>query len=172
MFSTMLVTLLGQTRIFYTMSRDGLLPAAFGKVHPKFKTPYVSTLVTGSIIALAAGTVSLDVLAELVSMGTLLAFVLVCIGIILLRRAQPDAPRPFRTPWMPWVPVIGVIACLGQMLALPGATWIRLVVWLVIGLVVYFSYGRRRAASLRSDKLRNFALTQATPTVASDELRP
>ena len=146
LFSTMLVTLLGQTRIFFAMSRDGLLPDAFGRVHPTFRTPHVSTILTGSIVAIAAGVTPLDTLSQLVSMGTLLAFVLVCVGIILLRRTQPDAPRPFRTPWMPWVPILGALACLAQMFSLPWATWVRLFVWLAAGFVLYFAYGRRRAA--------------------------
>ncbi|MBI3568497.1 MAG: amino acid permease [Gemmatimonadetes bacterium] len=145
LFSTMLVQLLGQTRIFFAMSRDGLLPPLFGRVHPRFRTPHVSTILTASVVSLAAGLTPIGVLGELVSMGTLLAFVLVCIGIIALRRTQPDAPRPFRTPGMPWVPVIGALACLAQMLSLPLATWIRLWVWLAIGLVVYFGYARRRS---------------------------
>ncbi|MBI1809014.1 MAG: amino acid permease, partial [Gemmatimonadetes bacterium] len=145
LFSTMLVQLLGQTRIFFAMSRDGLLPPLFGRVHPRFRTPHVSTILTASVVSLAAGLTPIGVLGELVSMGMLLAFVLVCIGIIALRRTQPDAPRPFRTPGMPWVPVIGALACLAQMLSLPLATWIRLWVWLAIGLVVYFGYARRRS---------------------------
>ena len=145
LFSTMLVQLIGQTRIFYSMSRDGLLPAMFGKVHPRFRTPHVSTMVTGTVVAVAAGFTPIEVLGQLVSMGTLLAFVLVCIGIIMLRKSMPDAPRPFRTPGMPWVPIGGALACLLQMIGLPLATWIRLVVWLVVGLVVYFGYSRSRA---------------------------
>jgi APA family basic amino acid/polyamine antiporter len=146
LFSTMLVTLLGQTRIFFAMSRDGLLPAAFGRVHERFRTPHVSTILTGTIVAIAAGLTPLDTLGQLVSMGTLLAFVLVCIGIVMLRKTQPDAARPFRTPGMPWVPIAGALACLVQMLSLPWATWVRLFVWLAIGFVLYFGYGRKRAA--------------------------
>ncbi|MGH7523923.1 MAG: APC family permease, partial [Gemmatimonadales bacterium] len=142
LFSTMLVQLLGQTRIFMSMSRDGLLPPLFGRVHPRFRTPYLSTILTGIVVAIAAGLTPIGVLGQLVSMGTLLAFVLVCIGIIVLRRTMPDAPRPFRTPGMPWVPALGAVACLVQMVALPLATWMRLVVWLVIGFVIYFC--RRR----------------------------
>jgi APA family basic amino acid/polyamine antiporter len=152
LFSTMLVQLLGQTRIFFSMSRDGLLPAVFAKVHPGFRTPHISTAVTGAVVAVAAGFTPIDVLGQLVSMGTLLAFVLVCIGIIALRRRMPDAPRPFRTPGMPWVPIGGALACLAQMVSLPGATWLRLVVWLVAGFLVYFGYGRRRAAALRAGR--------------------
>jgi len=152
LFSTILVQLIGQTRIFFAMSRDGLLPAVFGTVHPKFRTPHISTMVTGAVVAVAAGFTPIDVLGQLVSMGTLLAFVLVCIGIIMLRRTMPDAPRPFRTPGMPWVPIFGALACLLQMIGLPLATWARLLIWLAIGFVVYFGYGRRRAAAIRAVK--------------------
>jgi APA family basic amino acid/polyamine antiporter len=145
LFSTMLVTLLAQTRIFYSMSRDGLLPRAFSTVHPRFRTPHVSTMLTGSIIALAAGLTPIDVLGQLVSIGTLLAFVLVCIGVIVLRRTAPAVPRPFRTPAVPAVPIAGAAICLAQMIGLPLATWERLVIWLAIGLVVYVTFGRRHA---------------------------
>jgi APA family basic amino acid/polyamine antiporter len=146
LFSTMLVTLLGQTRIFFTMSRDGLLPEAFGRVHPRFRTPHVSTILTGGIIAIVAGTTPIDVLSQLVSIGTLLAFVLVSLGVVLLRRRAPELPRPFRTPLVPYVPLAGAAICLAQMIGLPLATWERLVVWLGIGLVCYFGYGRHHEA--------------------------
>jgi APA family basic amino acid/polyamine antiporter len=145
LFSTMLVNLLAQTRIFYSMSRDGLLPKVFATVHPRFRTPHVSTIMIGAIIALVAGLTRIDVLGQLVSIGTLLAFVLVCIGIIILRKTLPDAPRPFRTPGVPYVPVIGALICLAQMVGLPLATWERLLIWLAIGLALYFSYSRRWA---------------------------
>ena len=143
LFSTMLVQLLGQTRIFYSMSRDGLLPRVFAVVHPRFRTPHLSTMLTGTIIALMAGLTPIAVLGQLVSIGTLLAFVLVSIGIIILRKTAPDVPRPFRTPWVPTVPILGALICLAQMLGLPWATWERLLIWLAIGFVVYFSYSRR-----------------------------
>ncbi len=143
LFSTMLVLLLGQTRIFFTMSRDGLLPPMFGAVHSRFRTPHLSTLLTGTIVSLVAGLTPIAVLGQLVSIGTLLAFVLVSIGVIILRRTAPDLPRPFRTPWVPFVPVAGAVICVAQMVGLPLATWERLVIWLAIGLVVYFSYSRR-----------------------------
>lgn len=161
LFSTMLVQLLGQTRIFFSMSRDGLLPAAFSKVHPRFRTPHVSTLLTGSVVALGAGLLPLTVLSQLVSMGTLLAFVLVCAGILVLRRTAPDVPRPFKTPWMPWVPILGAVSCFAQMLGLPWATWERLIVWLVAGLAVYFLYGRRRAALQRTLETRSVTAAPA-----------
>ena len=153
LFSTMLVTLLGQTRIFYSMSRDGLLPSMFQRVHPAFRTPHVSTMLTGSIVAIAAGVLPIRVLSVLVSMGTLLAFVLVCIGILVLRRTSPEIERPFRTPGLPWVPLLGAGFCLMQMVALPGTTWERLIIWLVVGMAVYFGYGKRNAERTRADRV-------------------
>ncbi len=149
LFSTMLVTLLGQTRIFYSMSRDGLLPPLFSRVHPRFRTPHISTLLTGSVVAIASGLVPIGILGQLVSMGTLLAFVLVCLGVMILRKTSPELPRPFRTPGLPWVPVAGAVVCLVQMASLPWATWERLFIWLFLGLAVYFFYSRRRAEVLR-----------------------
>ncbi len=152
LFSTMLVQLLGQTRIFYSMSRDGLLPRVFAAVHPRFRTPHVSTVLTGIIIAMLAGLTPIGVLGQLVSIGTLLAFVLVSIGVVILRSTAPDVPRPFRTPWVPFVPIAGAVICLAQMVGLPLATWERLLIWLAIGLVVYFSYSWR-ASLLSSGRL-------------------
>jgi basic amino acid/polyamine antiporter, APA family len=157
LFSTMLVTLLGQTRIFYSMSRDGLLPPAFSAVHPRFRTPHVSTIVTGAIVALAAGLTPIGVLGQLVSIGTLFAFVLVSVGVVVLRRTQPDAPRPFRTPGVPAVPIAGAVICLAEMIGLPVATWERLIVWLAIGLVVYAGYGRRNALHSRLTEIDGHA---------------
>jgi APA family basic amino acid/polyamine antiporter len=149
LFSTMLVQMLAQTRIFYSMSRDGLLPTFFGVVHPRFRTPYLSTIFIGTIIAVAAGLVPITVLGQLVSIGTLLAFVLVCIGVVMLRRVSPELERPFRTPWVPVVPALGALICLAQMFGLPLQTWLRLLVWLATGLVIYFGYSRRRAFAVR-----------------------
>ena len=157
LFSTMLVTLLGQTRIFFSMSRDGLLPPLFRAVHPRFRTPHISTILTGSIVAVAAGVLPIRVLSVLVSMGTLLAFVLVCFGVLILRRTSPEIPRPFRTPLLPWVPLLGAAFCLLQMVALPATTWERLVIWLALGMIVYFAYGRKNAARTRSKKLHEVA---------------
>jgi APA family basic amino acid/polyamine antiporter len=156
LFSTMLVQLLGQTRVFYSMSRDGLLPRIFAVVHPRFRTPHLSTILTGTIIALMAGLTPIAVLSQLVSIGTLLAFVLVSFGVIILRRTAPDIPRPFRTPFVPAVPILGAVFCLAQMAGLPLATWERLFIWLAIGFVVYFSYSRRSSA-LSSRSARNAA---------------
>jgi basic amino acid/polyamine antiporter, APA family len=152
LFSTMLVQLLGQTRIFYSMSRDGLLPDFFGQVHPRFRTPWLSTLLTGGVVSIAAGLLPIGVLGQLVSIGSLLAFLLVCAGVIILRRTNPEVPRPFRVPGVPWVPVLGALACLAQMVSLPRSTWERLIVWLVIGLTVYFLYSRQRARARRLER--------------------
>ena len=151
LFSTMLVQLLGQSRIFYSMSRDGLLPELFGKVHPRFRTPHLSTMITGAVVAVAAGLLPLGTLSQLVSIGSLLAFTLVCFGVIILRRTRPDLPRPFRVPGVPYVPVAGALVCLVQMAALPWATWERLLVWLALGLAIYFMYSRRRAEAKRGE---------------------
>jgi APA family basic amino acid/polyamine antiporter len=143
--SVILVMLLGQSRVFYSMSRDGLLGAWAGKVHPRFRTPYLSTIYTGIAVALATGLLPLQLLGQLVNIGTLLAFVLVCGGVLLLRNRRPDLERPFRTPLVPFVPIMGIVCCFGLMLTLPRDTWIRLAVWLAIGLGIYFGYGRRNS---------------------------
>ena len=140
-----LLSLLGQIRIFYAMGRDGLLPPALSRCNERFHTPHIGTLVTGIAAALIAGLFPLDLLGELISIGTLMAFAIVCAGIIILRRRMPDAHRPFRTPWVPLIPLLGVFSCLGLMAYLPVNTWIRLAVWLAIGFAVYFGYGQRHS---------------------------
>ena len=143
--SVVLVMLLGQSRVFYSMSRDGLLGSWAGKVHPKFRTPYLSSIYTGIAVAIAAGALPLQLLGQLVNIGTLLAFVLVCAGVWILRKKRPDLERPFRTPLMPLVPIMGMLCCFGLMLTLPADTWVRLAVWLAIGLAIYFGYGRKHS---------------------------
>jgi APA family basic amino acid/polyamine antiporter len=142
--STMVVQMLAQPRIFMSMSRDGLLPKWAGSIHPRFRTPYLPTIVTGAIVAVAAGFTPIGVLGELVSIGTLFAFVIVSLGVIVLRRTRPELPRPFRTPWVPAIPIASAVVSLLLMLSLPSATWIRLGIWMAIGVVVYFGYGRGR----------------------------
>jgi len=143
--SVVLVMLLGQSRVFYAMSRDGLIGPWAGKVHPRYRTPYLSTIYVGIIVAVITATFPIQILGELVNIGTLLAFVLVCIGVWVLRRKRPDLDRPFKTPLVPLVPILGVLSCLGLMATLPGDTWLRLLVWLLIGFVIYFSYGRKHS---------------------------
>jgi basic amino acid/polyamine antiporter, APA family len=143
--SVIMVDLLGQSRVFFSMSRDGLLPKIFAEIHPRFQTPYKSNIVLGCFIAVFAGLVPIRVVGEMTSIGTLLAFVLVCIGVLILRKKQPDVPRAFRTPWVPVVPILGIISCSTMMLALPLDTWLRLLVWLLIGLVIYFAYSRKHS---------------------------
>ncbi|HVN41814.1 MAG TPA: amino acid permease [Steroidobacteraceae bacterium] len=141
MTSVILMSLLGQPRIFLAMSRDGLLPPAMQSVHPKYRTPHIATIVTGIIAAAFAGVFPLDVLGELISIGILLAFTAVCIGVLVLRRTQPETPRPFRVPAASVSCTAGAIVCLGMTLALPHDTWIRLFGWSLIGFLVYFFYG-------------------------------
>ncbi len=143
--SVILVSLLGQPRIFYSMARDGLLPAYFAKIHPKYGTPHITTWITGISCAVISGLFPLNVLGELVSIGTLLAFALVCGGVLVLRKTQPNLPRPFKTPWVPVVPALGVLICIMQMFSLPAVTWINLIVWMGLGFAVYFGYSRKHS---------------------------
>ncbi len=143
--SVILVDLLGQSRVFYSMSKDGLLPGIFSKLHPKFNTPSKSNLVLCLFISLFAGFVPISIVGEMTSIGTLLAFVMVCLGILILRKQQPNAERPFKTPFVPLVPILGIVTCLVMMFSLPLDTWIRLIVWLLIGFVIYFFYGKKNS---------------------------
>ncbi len=143
--AVLLVFQLGQPRIFFSMARDGLLPQSFAKVHPKYRTPYVTTILTGLIVGITAMFTTIDEMVDLTNIGTLFAFMLVCAGIIILRKKEPDRPRPFRTPWVPLIPLLGIAACLYLVLGLPWITWIRFAGWLIIGMIVYFSYGYKRS---------------------------
>ncbi|NYJ06238.1 amino acid permease [Petropleomorpha daqingensis] len=143
--SVVLILMLGQSRVLFAMSRDRLLPPAIGKVHPKWGTPYRISIGTGIVVALLAGFLPISALAELVNIGTLFAFILVSIGVIVLRRTRPDLPRSFRVPWVPVLPIVSALACLWLMLNLPGETWLRFVIWMVLGLVLYFAYSHRHS---------------------------
>ena len=143
--SVLVVFQLGQPRIFFSMARDGLLPQWAAKVHPKYRTPHVTTILTGAVVATFATFLNINEVVELTNIGTLFAFVLVAIGVVVLRRTNPDRPRPFRTPFVPWVPLFAVIMCTYLMLQLPWVTWVRFILWLAIGLLVYFAYGIRHS---------------------------
>lgn len=143
--STMVVMLLGQSRVFFSMSKDGLLPPLFSTVHPKFRTPWISTLLVGTCAALLSASLPIDKLGDMVNIGTLLAFVIVCAGVWIVRRRNPDLRRPFKTPWVPFVPIMGMLISGWLMYNLPWETWVRLVVWLIIGLAIYFGYGRHHS---------------------------
>ncbi|HKS96071.1 MAG TPA: amino acid permease [Terriglobia bacterium] len=143
--SVMLVMLFGQSRVLYSMSSDGLLPKWASAIHPRFRTPWITSIVVGCFAAFFASVLTIKDLSELVNIGTLLAFVIVCMGVWRLRVRRPDLQRPFRTPWVPAVPILGALISLGMMASLPLATWLRLIIWLVIGMVVYFGYGRHHS---------------------------
>jgi APA family basic amino acid/polyamine antiporter len=148
--SVLLVMMLSQPRIFLAMARDGLLPAKFfGDVHPKFRTPWKSTILTGLFVAATSAVIPLRILAELVNIGTLLAFVIVCAAVLIMRRTHPTLPRPFRAPLFPFVPIMGILTCLLLMFSLPSENWWRLIIWLALGFVVYFAYGRRHSLIAR-----------------------
>lgn len=163
--AVILVMMLGQTRVFYSMAHDGLLPKPFGEIHPRFRTPYKSTALTGAFVALAGGLLPLRVVGELVSIGTLLAFVIVSGSVVAMRKMRPDLPRPFRTPFVWIVGPLGMIVCAAQMAGLPADTWLRLFVWMVIGLAIYFSYSRRHSVLQRGLEQ---ARSAPTPAVKAD----
>ncbi|QGM46308.1 amino acid permease [Methylocystis heyeri] len=143
--TAMLVLLFGQTRVFYAMAQDGLLPPLFARLHDSWRTPAISQVLVGVLTALIAGLLPIEVLGKLVNIGTLAAFALVCGAVLHLRRTSPELPRPFRAPGIPWLPILGILSCLGLMAFLPLLTWISLIGWTGIGLVVYFLYGARHA---------------------------
>jgi len=145
--SSTLVAFYGQTRVFYAMSADGLLPPFFSTLHARFRTPYRGTLLVGALIAMVAGVLPIETLGELAAAGTLLAFAIVCTGILVLRQRSPDLPRPFRTPFSPLVPLVGILSCVGLLFTLPLAAWIRLLVWMAIGLLVYWMYSRHHSVA-------------------------
>lgn len=150
--SVILVMLMGQPRIFYAMSKDGLLPPVFSRVHKKFRTPHISTIITGVVAAIVAGLFPIGILGELVSIGTLLAFAIVCISVIVLRYKKPHVKRPFKTPWVPLIPILGAGICFVQMYSLPADTWWRLIIWMAIGFAIYFLYGMRNSELRKPNK--------------------
>jgi APA family basic amino acid/polyamine antiporter len=151
--SVMVVMMMAQPRIFYSMAKDGLLPPFAKKIHPRFRTPHITSIITGVVVAIASGFTPIGALGELVSIGTLLAFVIVSIGIIFLRYQRPELERPFKTPWVPFVPALSALVSLALMAGLPGETWLRLVVWMAIGMVVYFGYGYSHSEVRKRDEV-------------------
>ncbi|QUH00672.1 amino acid permease [Saccharopolyspora erythraea] len=155
--TVILILMLGQARVGFAMSRDGLLPVWFAKVHPKFRTPYRITLITGILVAIIASLTPIDLLAEMTNIGTLFAFVLVSAGVLVLRRTRPDLPRAFKVPWVPVLPILAVLSCLYLMLNLDGWTWIRFGIWMLIGLVVYFAYSSRHSRLAKAQSIEEAA---------------
>src|SRR5438477_2464035 len=149
--SVMVVMMMAQPRIFYSMAKDGLLPPFAKKIHPKFRTPHITSIITGVVVALASGFTPIGILGEMVSIGTLMAFVIVSIGVIFLRYQRPELERPFKVPLVPFIPALSALVSLGLMAGLPGATWMRLVVWMAIGIVIYFTYGYSHSAVRKRD---------------------
>jgi APA family basic amino acid/polyamine antiporter len=145
MSSVLLVFQLGQPRIFMSMARDGLLPPFLARVHPRFRTPYIGTIITGTFVATFAAFANIAEVVDLTNIGTLFAFVLVSAGVIVLRRIEPNRVRPFRAPFVPFTPIISIVACLYLMLQLPTLTWIRFGIWLALGLLIYMLYGIRHS---------------------------
>jgi APA family basic amino acid/polyamine antiporter len=155
--STMIVMLMGQSRVFFSMAKDGLLPKMFSAIHPKFRTPWISSLTVGLVVATFSSLIPLASLGEMCSIGTLLAFIIVSAGVWVLRVRSPELPRPFRAPWMPLTPILGIGFALLMMMSLPLVTWLRLVIWLVVGMVIYFSYG-----------IKNSRVQKGLPPVVSE----
>ncbi len=160
--STMVVMLLGQSRVFFSMAKDGLLPQWACAVHPRFRTPYVSTILVGACVATVAALTPINVLGELVSIGTLLAFVIVCSGVWILRRRGTEVPRAFVAPWIPFTPIMGIVVSLLMMFSLAWQTWARLIIWLAIGLVIYFTYARHHSRV----QLSNAQAPEGAPSMA------
>jgi APA family basic amino acid/polyamine antiporter len=165
--SVMLVLMLSQPRVLLAMARDGLLPESFfGNIHPRFRTPWKSTILTGILVGALASSIPLGILAELVNIGTLLAFVIVCLAVLVMRYIHPNAERPFRCPWVPVIPILGVILCLVLMLSLPFGNWLRLLAWMAGGMFIYFLYGRHHSVLARhrlADQAANAGCEPMTP---------
>lgn len=157
--SVILIDLMAQSRMFYSISKDGLLPKMFSDVHPKFKTPWKSNIILCIFIGLFAAFVPMNVVGEMTSIGTLLAFLMVCVGILILRKTNPDAHRPFKVPLVPLVPILGILTCVAMMVFLPAETWLRLAVWLVIGLAIYFWYGKKNSKLNQAEAAKDQSIT-------------
>ncbi|HYX28789.1 MAG TPA: amino acid permease [Pyrinomonadaceae bacterium] len=173
--SVLLVMMLSQPRVMLALGRDGLVPNSFfGDVHPKWRTPWKSTILTGLFVASMAGFIPLSILAEMTSIGTLFAFVIVCGAVIVMRRTNPEANRPFRAPLVPLVPILGIATCLLLMFSLPAENWYRLIIWLVIGLVIYFAYGRRHSVMARhtQHEIQTHGVSPAGQAVADPDSPP
>jgi len=173
--SVLLVMMLSAPRVFLAMSRDGMVPKGFfGAVHPRFRTPYKSTILVGLFVAVLAGLLPIDALLQMTNIGTLFAFAVVCAAVLIMRRTNPDAERPFRCPMVPLVPILGILFCLMLMLSLPAANWLRLVVWLAIGLVIYFSYSRYHSVMASQRLALHLARHGVSPagTLGGDEDPP
>ncbi|PYS44270.1 MAG: amino acid permease [Acidobacteria bacterium] len=173
--SVLLVMMLSQPRVMLALGRDGLVPNSFfGAVHPKWRTPWKSTILTGLFVASMAGFIPLSILAEMTSIGTLFAFVIVCGAVLVMRRTNPDAKRPFRAPLVPLVPILGILTCLLLMFSLPAENWYRLIIWLLIGLVIYFAYGRRHSVMARhlAHEIGTHGLSPAGQAVGDPDAPP
>jgi APA family basic amino acid/polyamine antiporter len=173
--SVLLVMMLSQPRVMLALARDGLVPKGFfGDIHPKFRTPWKSTILTGLFVASMAGLIPLSILAEMTSIGTLFAFVIVCGAVLVMRRTNPDAVRPFRAPFVPLVPILGILTCLLLMFSLPAENWYRLIVWLLIGLVIYFLYGRRHSVMAKHTmhEIKTHGVSPAGQAVADPDDPP
>jgi APA family basic amino acid/polyamine antiporter len=163
MVSSLLVYQLGQARVWFAMSRDGLLPRVFSRVHPRFRTPHVSTWVAGFFVAIPGGVFDIGTLADLSNIGTLFAFVLVALGVLMLRWKQPERRRAFRTPWVPVLPILSILCCVILMASLPVETWVRFLVWLVLGLTIYISYSRHHSEFGRAPRALMATPVEANP---------
>jgi APA family basic amino acid/polyamine antiporter len=173
--SVLLVMMLSQPRVMLALARDGLVPRGFfGDIHPKFRTPWKSTILTGLFVASMAGLIPLSILAEMTSIGTLFAFVIVCGAVLVMRKTNPDANRPFRAPFVPLVPILGILTCLLLMFSLPAENWYRLIIWLLIGLVIYFLYGRRHSVMSHhtEHEIKTHGISPAGQAVADPDAPP
>jgi APA family basic amino acid/polyamine antiporter len=172
--SVLLVMMLSQPRVMLAMARDGLVPKGFfGDIHPRFRTPWKSTILTGLFVALMAGLIPLSILAEMTSIGTLFAFVIVCGAVLVMRKTNPNANRPFRAPFVPLIPILGILTCLLLMFSLPAENWYRLIIWLIAGLIIYFLYGRRHSVMSHQRHLAHeLAAHGASPQAVGDPDAP